>query len=119
MGLSPEPIAFETGFAVKWLLAQQIVDGELNYDANNGPVVAPWLAWGPYLCIDGENPRSDGRVWTQVDLAPDCTHPSESGELKVAGMLLEFFRSVSTTFSWFLADGGYPHKLYMPLLLAE
>jgi len=117
MGLSPEPIAFETGFAVKWLLEQQIVDGELNYNANNGPVVAPWLSWGPYLWIDGENPRSDGRVWTQADLAPDCTHPSPSGELKVAEMLLEFFKTDSTTFTWFLSNGGYPHQIYQPTVL--
>jgi hypothetical protein len=33
IGLSPEPTAFETGFAVKWLIQAQIEgDPELNYD---------------------------------------------------------------------------------------
>lgn len=120
-GLSPEPIAFETGFAVKWLLEQQIVDGDLNYDANNGAVVSPWLSWGAYLWIDGENPRSDGRVWLPIDLVTDCTHPSDSGELKAAEMLLEFFKSDETTIPWFLAEGVEPpvesYELYIPMAL--
>lgn len=107
-GLSPEPAAFESGFAVKWLIEQQLAgDPGLNYDPAAGTVVAPFLSWGPYLWIDGLNPRSDGLVWTQADLAPDCTHPSESGEQKVAAQLLAFFKSDSTAQPWFL-DGPLP-----------
>lgn len=103
-GLSPEPAAFETGFAVKWLLEQQLQgDLALNFDPAQGPVVSPWLSWGAYLWIDGLNPRSDGRVWPQTDLVPDCTHPSDSGEDKVAEQLLEFFKTDVTTRCWFLA----------------
>ena len=44
--LNPEPFAFETGFADKWVIEEQIQGASgLNYDAANGPVVAPWMAW--------------------------------------------------------------------------
>lgn len=103
-GLSPEPAAFESGFAVKWLVAQQIAgDPALNYDPDAGPVVAPFLSWGPYLWIDGLNPRADGLVWPQEDLVRDCTHPSDSGVAKVANQLLDFFKTDTTSRPWFLA----------------
>lgn len=106
-GLSPEPAAFESGFAVKWLIEQQIEgDPELNFDARLGPVVAPFLSWGPYLWIDGQNERSDGRVWLHEDMAPDCTHPSDAGVEKVAEQLWTFFKTDSTARGWYLADAG-------------
>jgi lysophospholipase L1-like esterase len=54
--------------------------------------MAPWIAWGPYLWADGVEPRSDGLVWLCEDVNPnDGIHPSQSGETKVADMLVEFF----------------------------
>ncbi|MBI1851413.1 MAG: hypothetical protein HYR85_13820, partial [Planctomycetes bacterium] len=48
--LNPEPIAYESGFAVKWLVRDQIAgDPNLNFDSSAGAVRAPWCAWGPYL----------------------------------------------------------------------
>ncbi len=103
-GLSPEPLAFETGFAVKWLIEQQIQgDPTLNYDAAQGPVQAPYLSWGPYLWSDGVNPRGDGLTWLARDMLRDCTHPSASGNRKVADMLVAFFTSDATSVDWFLA----------------
>ncbi len=107
-GLSPEPDAFETGFAVKWLIESQIHgDPELNFDPAQGPVVAPYLSWSAYLWANGPNPRSDGLVWLQQDLLADCTHPSPDGEMKVAQLLLDFFRNDSTT-AWFRLDTTAP-----------
>jgi hypothetical protein len=53
--LNPEPYAYESGFAVKWLIEKQLSgDPELNFDPARGVVKAPWLAWGPYLWADGQ-----------------------------------------------------------------
>ncbi|MGH2538685.1 MAG: hypothetical protein ACRDHL_14950, partial [Candidatus Promineifilaceae bacterium] len=105
-GLSPEPAAFESGFAVKWLIESQI-EGHpaLNFDPGRGPAVAPYLSWGPYLWIDGANPRSDGLTWLAADLAKDCVHPSPAGRDKVAAMLLAFFTTDSTSAPWFNRTG--------------
>lgn len=104
-GLSPEPNAFETGFAVKWLIEKQI-NGHpgLNFDPAQGEVKAPYLTWGPYLWIDGENPRSDGQRWLAKDMTQDCTHPSTNGQKKVADMLMAFFKTDLLTTAWFLAN---------------
>lgn len=106
--LNPEPFAYQSGFAVKWLIEDQI-DGarELNFDPARGAVVAPWLAWGPYLWADGMNPRSDGLTYNCLDFATDGTHPAPGGARdKVAAMLLNFFKTDSTAILWFLSDGA-------------
>jgi hypothetical protein len=96
--LNPEPFAYESGFSVKWLIESQI-----NGDETLSLDVAPWLSWGPYLWADGLVPRSDGWTWECADLQPsDGTHPSPSGQLKVAFLLLDFFKNDSTTVPWYL-----------------
>lgn len=101
--LNPEPFAYEENFSVKWLVEDQIKGtGNLNYDPNVGPVVAPYLVWGPYLWTDGETPRSDGFVWHCSDLFADFTHPSDTGATKVADQLFAFFRTDPLTSPWFL-----------------
>jgi hypothetical protein len=102
--LNPEPYAFESGFSVRWLIEQQIAgDTALAFE---GPARrAPWLAWGPYLWGNGRNPRlEDGLVWLPGDLSSDGTHPSTSGRLKVAEMLLRFFSTDAAATPWFLRD---------------
>lgn len=101
--LTPEPHAYESGFAVKWLIADQIdAKPQLNYDSTEGTVRSPWIAWGPYLWTDGIKGRSDGLVYTEEDLELDGTHPSTSGRKKVAELLLEFFKQDPTAQGWFL-----------------
>lgn len=114
-GLNPEPYAYESGFSVKWLIQAQIdqmanggtvVDsraGNLNYNT-----VSPWIAWGPYLWADGTRARSDGLTWVRGDFESDGTHPSTSGETKVANLLLAFFKGDSHAACWFLAGGSCP-----------
>lgn len=102
--LNPEPYAFEGAFATRWLIQDQIKGSpELNYDAEKGAVKAPILLWGAYFWGDGMKPRSsDGLVWEREDLAGDGTHPSDSGRLKVAKMLLKFFKSDENAKTWFV-----------------
>jgi hypothetical protein len=90
--LNPEPYAYQSGFAVKWTIADRI-EGKLN---------GAWLGWGPYLWADGTRARRDGLTWACADLAADGTHPAASGRRKVADALLRFFTSDRTAKSWFL-----------------
>ena len=95
--LNPEPYAYDSGFAVKWLVLDRIA----------GKLAGPWLAWGPYLWTNGEKGRKDGLVWTCADVRPsDGTHPSPSGQQKVAQLLLRFFTTNATTRPWFLSSSG-------------
>ena len=93
--LNPEPYAYQSAFSVKWLIEERTrPTTSLRWRA--------WLGWGPYLWADGLIPRSDGLIWLCSDFQTDGTHPSTSGRQKVAQMLLNFFKTDSTTMSWFL-----------------
>ncbi len=102
--LNPEPYAYQQGFAVKWLIEDQINGNPaLNFDPAKGSVNAPWLAWGPYMWADGLTPRSDGLTWTcPEDFNADGTHPSAQGAAKNAGFLINFLHTDSTAQSWYL-----------------
>ncbi|MBL8755621.1 MAG: hypothetical protein JNK15_20160 [Planctomycetes bacterium] len=105
--LNPEPYAYESGFAVQWLLQQQIGgDPQLNCDPTAGPVLAPWLGFGPYLWTDGTTPRSDGLIWLCADVQPDGTHPSPAGRQKVANLLQQFFTTNAFAAPWYVAPGA-------------
>ncbi len=109
--LNPEPYAYESGFAVKWLIEAQItqsaggpidpIAGDLNLEG-----VAPWLAWGPYIWADGVNPAPGGVNYVCADFQDDGTHPSATGQEKVADQLLGFMLNSPATMPWFRADGG-------------
>jgi hypothetical protein len=104
--LNPERVAFESGFAVKWLIEDQIQNKpRLNFLAGNGNVETSWLSWGPYLWSDGMTPRADGLIWRQVDFQIDGTHPTYAGQYKVARLLLQHFRSDPAAAPWFNAGG--------------
>ena len=92
--LNPEPYAYQTGFAVKWLIEDYI----------NNPDEQVFVQWGPALWADGTNPRSDGLTYTCGDFRKDDgTHPSiESGRQKVADLLHEFFSIDTTIKEWYL-----------------
>jgi len=106
--LSIEPYSYETGFAVKNAIQDQINgNANLNYDSTKGAVLAPWIDWGPYYWANGMLPRSDGLVWTCQDLQGDGTHPSTvAGRIKVSTQLLNFLKSDDTASIWFLNPSG-------------
>ena len=109
--LNPEPYAYESGFAVKWLIEAQIeqmagappdlVAGDLDYDN-----IAPWIAWGPDLWADGLNARSDGLTYACTDFASDGTHPAMSAAEKVGTLLLNFMLDSPFSAQWFHASGA-------------
>ena len=108
--LSPEPFAYQEGFAVKWAIVSQMNEvrgtgsnpraGTLDYIKRAAPI----LVWGPYLWADGATPRSDGLRWLRADFEEDGIQPSQTGETKVATILLEFFKNSTYTRCWFVAN---------------
>jgi hypothetical protein len=119
--LNPEPYAYESGFAVKWLIEAQIdqmngagVDpftGDLDYTTS-----APWIDWGAYMWADGQTSRADGLTWEPDDFLEDGTHPSEQGVWKAGGLLLDFFKQSPFTWPWFLESGSTPAPTFTPSL---
>jgi hypothetical protein len=95
-GLNPEPAAYDSAYAVRGVIQ----------DRMKGKLGGPWVGWGPYLWTDGLAGRSDGLVWTCEDVAEDGTHPSPSGQQKVANLLSNFFRTDPTTKRWYVARSG-------------
>jgi hypothetical protein len=88
-----EPVAFEEGFSVKWLVEDQVLgrNPELAFEGSNAP--APWLAWGPYLWDP---------TWTQDMYRDDGIHPCDRGATLVAQMWYDFLKNESTAWPWFL-----------------
>jgi hypothetical protein len=103
--LNPEPFAYESGFAVKWLIEAQIRqsrDGKVDPTAGDlGLARVPWVGWGPYLWTSGSQPSSDGLVWLPEDVVSDGTHPSSKGVEKVGELLLRFFTTSPLARCWF------------------
>jgi hypothetical protein len=102
--LNPEPWSYQSGFSVKWLIADQIAGKpSLNFNPGAGPVESPWLGWAAYLWADGLTPRSDGLIWQCTNFQSDGTHPSASGAEKVGMLLMKFFSRDGASRPWFVA----------------
>lgn len=123
---NPEPYAYESFFAVKWLIQAQVtqiatgvidpVAGDLSYS------VAPWLGWGPYTWASGDIPRADGMVWCNGQAAPDpCNgaqdfiadrmHENTAGEEKVSLLWQQELSSSPFAAPWFTAPAVDPVDL--------
>lgn len=90
-GLNPEPHAYDSAFATRWLINERMTN----------KIRGPWIGWGPYLWTDGLRGRRDGLVWACEDVGQDGTHPSRSGAQKVANLLRQFFRNDPTARTWY------------------
>jgi hypothetical protein len=109
--LNPEPYAYRNGWTMKKIIESQI-NGDPQLAYTGVTAKSPWLAWGSYLWADGTNPRSDGLTWIcPDDYATDGTHPSTIGRQKVANILLNFFKTDSTTCPWFLNNCGIVNNI--------
>ena len=96
-GLNPEPYAYESAFGARHLIQKQMEREPALADGK-----APLLLWGPYLWAEGtKGRRLDGLKWEPQDFTGDGVHPSESGRMKVARQLLEFFATDPLAKSWF------------------
>jgi hypothetical protein len=89
--VNPEPAAYHSGFAVRWLVEDRI----------RNRIRGSWIGWGPYLWTDGERGRADGLTWMCDDVRDDGMHPSAAGAAKVARLLLRFFKTDPTAKGWF------------------
>ncbi len=112
--LNPEPLAFEHGFSVKWLVESQLAgDPGMSFIQSE----VPWLSWGPYLWANGvgvdeieggEPGRLDGLEWLCEDFeASDRTHPAPAGEVKVAELLFNWLKQDCCSAPWFLGASLY------------
>ena len=101
-----EPYAYESAFAVRGMIEDQLNGvADMNYNAANGPVMAPWVAWGPYFWANGLLARSDGLTWPCYYFESDGQHPDlkTGGSEQDASMLMNFLKTDDATASWFLA----------------
>lgn len=99
----PEPQGYESAFAAKWAIQDQINGVCCNYNASNGAVTAPWMGWSSYFWGNGLNERSDGVTWACTDLNNDGLHPANPwGHYKIAGYLLNFFKTSDLATPWFV-----------------
>ena len=97
-GLNPEPYAYESAFAARWLIQRQ-----MREDPELALTRSPLLLWGPYLWADGTKGRKmDSLVWERADFGADGVHPSDSGRQKVAELLLQFFTTDPLAKPWFV-----------------
>ena len=102
----PEPQAYESAWGAKWAIEDQIDGTCCNYNANNGPVTAPWMGWSSYFWANGLIPSSDGVTWSCQDIKSDGLHPSVPiGEIKLGGYLLNWFETSDLAMPWFLQPG--------------
>jgi hypothetical protein len=101
--LNPEPYAYESAFAVRWLIQEQMrAAPALNADPAKGELKSPVLLWGPYLWADGATPRAgDGLTYAAGEFAADGTHPASAAREKVARLLLDFFTANPFAKPWF------------------
>ena len=109
--LNAEPFAYESGFAVKWIIESQVSASSTNPEGNVANAVggAPWTAWGPNLWHHADLPPTppDEPAWLESDVDPgDGTHPNHGARQKVGAPLLGFFTTSPYTRCWFVAGAG-------------
>lgn len=115
--LSPEPMAYETGWAVRDLIDEQhtaVLQANTSSPMHDQNV--PWVTWGPYMWADGTTPRVDAltppastQTWLCSDfqglplgMAQDGIHAHKTGWVKIATHLDFTLRSSPHASIWYL-----------------
>ncbi len=102
-----EPRAYYNGWAMKWLIEQQINgSNELSYKGSSPKV--PLLMWGPYFWTQGSKTRDDGYEFKPDMVNEDGVHPNANGKSKVANDLLSFWQQDPISQIWFYGTGAVP-----------
>lgn len=108
-GYSPngEVPAYEWGFVVKWVIEMDIdrtrgEAGSTDAGTIRNSAARPWISWGPYPWARGSEARSDGLAWPRGDFDSSGVKLSRSGEARLAGLLVDFFKGSPYTRCWFL-----------------
>lgn len=98
IALNPEPWAYQTDFAMRQVIQDQI-DGHPDMQVG----IVPWTDRGPYLWANGNDPREiDGLFWVCRDFSlDDGTHYTGEGARKAAHQVMEFIRSHPAAQAWF------------------
>lgn len=115
---SAEPLCYENGFALKWLVQAQVdqIEGTANLAGSNDQLAgdlsytsAAWMAWGPYLWGAGATPRLDGQSWPPNDFEFDGSTTSQCqyygincGRQHDADLMMAFYTTSPYTTPWFL-----------------
>lgn len=104
---SVEPYVYEQGFAVKWLIEEQLSRSDATMDCWSNPAdpAFPWLAWAGYPWTDGGVQRAwDGLTWDcPADVQSDGLHQNVAGGQKLASVLIADLMSIRPGKSLILA----------------
>jgi cysteine-rich repeat protein len=110
-----EPYAYETGFAVKWLIEAQIAQmaaggtvidtraGDLNY--SNG--TAPWINWGGYIWNHSAGSQTAGARWSEGDFENTSANGffSDRGDAKASLLYNYNFATNAFMRCWYMLYG--------------
>jgi hypothetical protein len=102
-----EPRPYHVGWSVKWLIEQQASGSDgLRFEGKGA--VAPLIGWATYFWTNADRPRNDGYQWTREMNVADGIHLTVAGKSRVAGELLDFWRSDPYARNWFAAGAAEP-----------
>lgn len=116
-GNSPEPWAYETFWAVKWLIGGQITQRDtavVDPDAGDLLTGASWLGWGPDLWAPGSEPRADGLIWNRQDFVDDGLHAEVGAGLgvdKASSMIMTHHKTSEMIAPYFTTSAFDPASL--------
>lgn len=97
------PRAYFNQLGYREVMDRQIT-GNADLIAYGADKKAPVLTWStPLYSYPLGTPNGSGHVWNASDVINDGLHPTESGQIKVATLLHNFFSTDTQAKKWYLA----------------